>query len=224
MPHEIFAHVGRDGTVDMMAPQCGQARNFATDIQDLVQRIGEERVTRNSVLDVGRAAHVDMQSHVPEPVASSSNDVGESESLGDVIAHLAKEHAKRAQQSLNRAGSSCAGGGPTPPNDPRNNRNINNGRSQFEKETIEERRERLSRRVVPVQKKECINIVEQMGFVRIKEVSHGNAIFRNGRIYISFDADNHNGGVWKMADSVNNLKSRATRMGTYDKLLRRIGD
>lgn len=223
LPHDIFAHVSRDGSVDMMAPQCGQAQNFAADIQELVQRIGEERLTRSSVLDAARAAHVDMQSYVPEATASSSNDVGESESLGDVIAHLAKEHAKRAQQSSSRA-SLSAGGGAPPPNDPRNNRNINNGRSQFEKETIEERKERLSRGVAPVQKKECINIVEQMGFVRIKEVSHGNAIFRNGRIYISFDADNHNGGVWKMADSVNNLKSRATRMGTYDKLLRRIGD
>ena len=33
-----------------------------------------------------------------------------------------------------------------------------------------------------------------------------------------------NGGVWKMADSVSNLGSKKTRLGTYDANLVRIGD
>ncbi|MBS9426327.1 toxin C-terminal domain-containing protein [Photorhabdus caribbeanensis] len=42
--------------------------------------------------------------------------------------------------------------------------------------------------------------------------------------YITPDVDQHNGGVWKAADSVKNLGSRRTRSGTYDADLNRIGD
>ncbi|WP_187291017.1 toxin C-terminal domain-containing protein [Clostridium novyi] len=48
--------------------------------------------------------------------------------------------------------------------------------------------------------------------------------FKKGRKYITPDIDSHNGGVWKMADSIKKLGSRKTRMGTYDKHLNRIGD
>jgi len=42
-------------------------------------------------------------------------------------------------------------------------------------------------------------------------------------MYISPDADVHSGGTWKMADSVENLRSVKTRMGTYNADLVRIG-
>ena len=42
--------------------------------------------------------------------------------------------------------------------------------------------------------------------------------------YITFDIDSHNGGAWKAASSVARLGSKATRLGTYDENLNRIGD
>ncbi|UQB17391.1 toxin C-terminal domain-containing protein [Clavibacter nebraskensis] len=32
------------------------------------------------------------------------------------------------------------------------------------------------------------------------------------------------GGYWKMADSVKGLGSKSTRMGTYNRRLKRVGD
>ncbi|MGJ1016475.1 toxin C-terminal domain-containing protein [Bacteroides salyersiae] len=49
-------------------------------------------------------------------------------------------------------------------------------------------------------------------------------IFRKGNSYISPDKDGHNGGIWKKADSIHDLKSKKTRDGTYDKDLNKIGD
>lgn len=43
-------------------------------------------------------------------------------------------------------------------------------------------------------------------------------------LYISANIDGHNGGVWKMADSVANLGSKNTRLGTFDANLNKIGD
>jgi len=41
---------------------------------------------------------------------------------------------------------------------------------------------------------------------------------------ISDGGKSHSGGVWKMADSIENLNSGDKRMGTYDETLTRIGD
>jgi len=65
---------------------------------------------------------------------------------------------------------------------------------------------------------------EKLGYRRINETSHGEAIYTDGRRYITRDRTGHNGGAWKMADSVRNLGSRRTRAGTYDAQLNRIGD
>jgi filamentous hemagglutinin len=43
---------------------------------------------------------------------------------------------------------------------------------------------------------------EALGFNKIGERSHGQAVVRNGNLYITRDVDSHNGGVWKMATSV----------------------
>ncbi|MEQ9325071.1 MAG: RHS repeat-associated core domain-containing protein, partial [Polyangiaceae bacterium] len=48
--------------------------------------------------------------------------------------------------------------------------------------------------------------------------SHGQAVFFDGRRYISRDVDSHVGGVWKMFDR------RGRRLGTYDANLNRIGN
>jgi len=53
---------------------------------------------------------------------------------------------------------------------------------------------------------------------------------KKGNKYITPDVGSgngmgsHNGGVWKMADSVKKLGSRTTRLGTYDANLNRIGN
>ena len=63
------------------------------------------------------------------------------------------------------------------------------------------------------------------GYVKIKKRSKSDMpIFRKGNSYISPDKDGHNGGIWKKADSIHDLKSKKTRDGTYDKDLNKIGD
>lgn len=49
---------------------------------------------------------------------------------------------------------------------------------------------------------------------------HGQFVYKKGNRYITPDVDGHNGGVWKMTDSIKNLGSRSTRMGTYDAKLK----
>jgi hypothetical protein len=46
--------------------------------------------------------------------------------------------------------------------------------------------------------------------------SHGQAVFTNGRNYISIDFDSHNGGVWKMFDR------HGEGIGTFDAMLTQI--
>jgi filamentous hemagglutinin len=73
--------------------------------------------------------------------------------------------------------------------------------------------------------KEASMAAESLGFKRINETIHdGQAVFRRGNDFITRDLDGHNGGAWKMADSVRNLGSKETRAGTYDVNLNRIGD
>ncbi|WP_416777451.1 toxin C-terminal domain-containing protein [Xenorhabdus budapestensis] len=72
-------------------------------------------------------------------------------------------------------------------------------------------------------------MAKKLGYTKINERSHGQPIYMNKKAsnkmkYITPDVDQHNGGVWKAADSVKNLGSRKTRSGTYDADLNRIGD
>jgi RHS repeat-associated protein len=63
----------------------------------------------------------------------------------------------------------------------------------------------------------------KLGFRKVNERMFGEAVFTDGKRYITRDVFGHNGGAWKMADSIEALGSRATRAGTYDEFLRRIG-
>ena len=65
---------------------------------------------------------------------------------------------------------------------------------------------------------------EDLGYTKTNYRSHGQPVYKNGNKYITQDVDGHNGGAWKMADSIKNLGSKSTRMGTYDANLNRIGD
>ncbi|GEM_PF-5135030 len=65
-----------------------------------------------------------------------------------------------------------------------------------------------------------IKIAYNLGYKKVKgEYCHGQLIFKKGRNYISYDIDNHNGGFWKKAKTINKLKSKETRTGTYNKYI-----
>jgi len=72
--------------------------------------------------------------------------------------------------------------------------------------------------------KEAAQAAEKLGFQRIKETSKGQAVFSDGKRFITRDVDGHNGGAWKAADSVKDLGSKTTRSGTFDTNFDRIGD
>ena len=63
-----------------------------------------------------------------------------------------------------------------------------------------------------------------LGFSKVNETVHGQAVFKRGNLYITRDLDGHIGGAWKMANSIKALGRKETRSGTYDKNLNRIGD
>ena len=62
-----------------------------------------------------------------------------------------------------------------------------------------------------------------------REMSHHSAVFKregNGSYprHVTRDRDDHSGGAWKGAQTIKDIRSRSTRMGTYDEQLRRIGE
>ena len=67
---------------------------------------------------------------------------------------------------------------------------------------------------------------KKLGYRPTNYYSHKQKVFYNPKtkLYITPDVDGHNGGVWKMAKTVEDLSSKSTRMGTYDEFLNRKGD
>ncbi|MFZ5442533.1 MAG: toxin TcdB middle/N-terminal domain-containing protein [Myxococcota bacterium] len=77
----------------------------------------------------------------------------------------------------------------------------------------------------PLPRKEFLkNLATKLGFRKTNFESHGQAVYTDGKRYISFDVDSHNGGAFKMANTVEGLKSKQTRLGTFNEALERIGD
>jgi hypothetical protein len=72
--------------------------------------------------------------------------------------------------------------------------------------------------------KEATEAAEALGFRRVNETVNGQAVYTDGRRYITRDIDGHNGGAWKMAYSVKDIASKETRFGTFDSNLNCIGD
>ncbi|WP_341647112.1 toxin C-terminal domain-containing protein [Thauera sp. SDU_THAU2] len=72
--------------------------------------------------------------------------------------------------------------------------------------------------------KEATAAAKALGYKKISETVHGEAVYKKGNSYITRDATGHNGGAWKMAESVDKLKSKTGRDGTFDVNLNRIGD
>jgi hypothetical protein len=71
--------------------------------------------------------------------------------------------------------------------------------------------------------KEAAVAAEALGFSKVKGKVHGEAVFTNGKVFITRDATGHNGGAWKMGKTIKDLASKETRMGTYDAMLNWIG-
>lgn len=72
---------------------------------------------------------------------------------------------------------------------------------------------------------ELTKIANKLGYTKVNGAkSNGQAVYTNGKTYITYDVDAHNGGFWKMAKTIDGLRSKSTRMGTYDRNLNRIGD
>lgn len=68
-----------------------------------------------------------------------------------------------------------------------------------------------------------------LGYIETNFKSHGAKVYKRGKKakgprYISRDVDKHSGGSWKGAKTIKALGKKETRSGTYDALLRRIGD
>lgn len=72
--------------------------------------------------------------------------------------------------------------------------------------------------------KEATELANKLGYKKINALSKGQAVYQKGNKYITRDVDSHIGGVWKMADSIKNLASKKTRLGTFDIDLNKIGD
>ena len=67
-------------------------------------------------------------------------------------------------------------------------------------------------------------LAKKMGFRKTNYYVKKQSIYQKGNKFITIDRTDHNGGFWKMADSVDDLVKKETRLGTYDQNLNKIGD
>jgi hypothetical protein len=52
----------------------------------------------------------------------------------------------------------------------------------------------------------------RLDLAKTSALVNGQAVYQDGNRFITRDIDGHNGGAWKMADSVKNLMSKDTRL------------
>ena len=73
--------------------------------------------------------------------------------------------------------------------------------------------------------KEAAEAAGKLGFRKVRgATSKGEAVFTDGKRFITRDNTGHSGGAFKMADSIKGLGSKKTRTGTFDTNLNKIGD
>jgi Novel toxin 21/Pretoxin HINT domain len=75
----------------------------------------------------------------------------------------------------------------------------------------------------PLTNSQANDMANRVGYRSTNYISRGQRVFTNGKTFITQDVDSHSGGLWKMAQTVADLGSKATRMGTYDYDLNYIG-
>lgn len=76
----------------------------------------------------------------------------------------------------------------------------------------------------PLTNKQTEHLAKYLGFKLTNEMVRQKPVYTNGRFFIVQDISSHIGGTWKMADTVDNLKSKSTRLGTFDPLLNYMGE
>jgi hypothetical protein len=62
---------------------------------------------------------------------------------------------------------------------------------------------------------QAAQMAERVGYRPTNYISRGERVFTNGKTFITQDTTAHTGGLWKMADSVQDLRAGA-RLGTFD--------
>jgi hypothetical protein len=70
---------------------------------------------------------------------------------------------------------------------------------------------------------QATDLANYLGFRPTNYIVRGQRVFTDGRSYIVQDTTSHNGGTWKIANSVEDLNSKTTRTATTDALLNEIG-
>lgn len=90
---------------------------------------------------------------------------------------------------------------------------------------VDLRAERGGMRPTPLTNSQATDLARWNGFESTGARLRGQTVFRKpgSRQYIVQDLDSHLGGTWKMARSPEALRSKSTRLGTYDEQLNRLG-
>jgi RHS repeat-associated protein len=78
-------------------------------------------------------------------------------------------------------------------------------------------------RTTPLTTSQAADVARYLGYSRTNYLVKGERVFQSGRSFIVQDTTAHNGGVWKIANSVDALSSKTTRTATTDALLNVIG-
>jgi hypothetical protein len=85
----------------------------------------------------------------------------------------------------------------------------------------------LQGRNQPLTSKQATDLAKYLGYRDAGQRLKGQKIFTNGKAYISQDIGSgdgsHNGGTWKIANSIKALGSKASREAATDALLNPIG-
>ncbi len=125
---------------------------------------------------------------------------------------------KKGRMNESSSGNASSGGG----------KNTGSGKNSSKNSSASNEKNTFTQKHGPNGSNEPHKVTTEIpdGYKKIKERTKGGGapVYSNGKNYISPDLDGHNGGMWKMAKSVDDLGSKSTRMGTYDAKLNRIGD
>jgi hypothetical protein len=70
---------------------------------------------------------------------------------------------------------------------------------------------------------QAADLARYLGYTRTNVIVKGERVFSRGGSFIVQDTTSHSGGIWKLANSVNALKTKSSRVGATDALLNILG-